>query len=597
MSLLTSLTRYSMAVVGSGVYEKKFRTLETQLSNVAARRIVGLGISARIETLNAVAGLMSAHNLYLRTCSALLDRSLRATRSSIKNRLEKWLSRAYAITSWKPEIVKVTPATVRLARTSTVGIKEVDVKEEWFCSLLQGVPHIPERFTVPSIFYTEADEINSDMEMKEKTYNFRNVNTWYEAGLQVLHASGWGPECAVADIFNTTRALPPKGKKEAQFVIGNFEMMDWIDTPDFGYSNDIPLPDLSKPADIEVVTFLEKSYAYSCLTFTHPEGEITCQGWVFGWDNTPVIPVYVHEFAILHALSFLLRELKKGANFSPSIIHVRAGRNLDCLRLLRWFNEGFFGLQSAAGSALIGVIREIMEILPCHLLLSSSDGGKWFRGEIDKIGTPLSFIEGTRRRLLKGVIESDSAEMLSRVPRVPLTRDEIMERVQCRYENDEILALKLLAMKGSASCALYVEWQLSRAIIKRTFVELYFNRRQQVTLASILTGTRFKYFPGRGEEEGGGLLQTLCPHCGEVDSIPHLISHFGKPVPPNSPEELVGYLAGLAQTGSTVNPHIPTPSRPLMATEIDLDMEEGCSEADSDLQELLFDRAGESSEQ
>ena len=56
------------------------------------------------------------------------------------------------------------------------------------------------------MFYTEADEINFDMETKEITYDSRNANTWYEVGLQILHALGWGPECAVADILNNEGA-------------------------------------------------------------------------------------------------------------------------------------------------------------------------------------------------------------------------------------------------------------------------------------------------------------------------------------------------------------------------------------------------------
>ena len=157
-------------------------------------------------------------------------------------------------------------------------------------------------------------------------------------------------------------------------------MTDWIEAPDFGFSTSMPSPDSSKPSDIEVVTFFERNYACSCLVFDSPGGDLISQGWIFGSGNTPVFPVYVYEFAILHSLPFLLRELKgEEMNFAPATIHVRARRNLDCHRLLRWFNEGFFGLQSAAGSALIGIIGEHMEVLPCHPVLSSSEGGTRFK--------------------------------------------------------------------------------------------------------------------------------------------------------------------------------------------------------------------------
>ena len=95
----------------------------------------------------------------------------------------------------------------------------------------------------------------------------------------------------------------------------------------------------------------------------------------------------------------------------------------------------------------------------CHVIsfYQVARGERGLR-EIDGVGAPLNFVGGTRRRLLRGVIEGDSAETPSRVPRAPLTREEIMDRIQCRYENDEISAFRLLATKGSAPCTLCVEW-------------------------------------------------------------------------------------------------------------------------------------------
>ena len=66
-ALLVSLTRYGFVTVGSGAYESDMKTLETRHTNLAARRVLGLGTTARLETLFATADLLSAHNLYIRS--------------------------------------------------------------------------------------------------------------------------------------------------------------------------------------------------------------------------------------------------------------------------------------------------------------------------------------------------------------------------------------------------------------------------------------------------------------------------------------------------------------------------------------------------
>ena len=83
----------------------------------------------------------------------------------------------------------------------------------------------------------------------------------------MLYASGWGPECAVAETLNTTRVLPPIGKRDAQIIIGGFDAMDWLETPDYGITNNIPLPDTSNTWNVEVATFFEEGYAFSCSVF------------------------------------------------------------------------------------------------------------------------------------------------------------------------------------------------------------------------------------------------------------------------------------------------------------------------------------------
>ena len=99
-ALLASLSRYGLAVVGSGAYEKDLCFMEARHANIAARRILGVGRSARIGTMMAIAGTQSVHNLYIKSCAAMLDRCLRAINSSIGERMSRWSGEQFGVPDW-----------------------------------------------------------------------------------------------------------------------------------------------------------------------------------------------------------------------------------------------------------------------------------------------------------------------------------------------------------------------------------------------------------------------------------------------------------------------------------------------------------------
>ena len=70
---------------------------------------------------------------------------------------------------------------------------------------------------------------------------------------------------------------------------------------------------------------------------------------------------------------------------------------------------------------------------------------------------------------------------------------------------------------------------------------------------------------------GSAPLPTICPKCGEIDSIQHLLQNHLKSTPPEPPEELVEFLVCLAKEACVANPHIPTPARFQETYEIELD--------------------------
>ena len=161
------------------------------------------------------------------------------------------------------------------------------------------------------------------------------------------------------------------------------------------------------------------------------------------------------------------------------------------------------------------------------------------------------------------------------------------ERLIRRYEREEQRCFLLLAQNGSISCTLFTEWGLTRAIITSALQELFYDRRLQVTLASILVGARFKLFDAL---IGGGYarLLTQCRLCGECGSPAHPLTRAKVDGPPVNPEELVQFLVTVAQSTDVLNPQLSTPWMPEPSAELDLEMELSLSGEQDDNDSLSF---------
>ena len=108
-TLLVSLLRYGLAVTGSMSCEQSPSRLDVAVINVAARRILGVNISARLPTLLAPAGLKSIRNFYRQHCAEVLDSAFRVANSAIRGRLLPQSVRMYGATSWSSEINVLSP--------------------------------------------------------------------------------------------------------------------------------------------------------------------------------------------------------------------------------------------------------------------------------------------------------------------------------------------------------------------------------------------------------------------------------------------------------------------------------------------------------
>ena len=238
------------------------------------------------------------------------------------------------------------------------------------------------------------------------------------------------------------------------------------------------------------------------------------------------------------------------------------------------------GLESAAASQLISSLGDLATLLPCPMVLSCVEWSSVEVGRVDRLDDPVSVIEGTKQRLIRGIIGSGARKFLSRIPRIPLTCNEVKTRLILRHERDERRAIYLLAQLGSVSTRLVYEWGLTRGLIKEALRELCHNRGLQVTPGTILTGARFKCFDSA--YAGEGLAPTICRKCFIVgDSIQHMLVCYELGVVPKDEDGLLVFLQKLARETVVRNPNVPL-KMSSGATQMS-NTEMGCDPAEQDV--------------
>ena len=145
----------------------------------------------------------------------MLDRGLRVPPCSLQARLNRWSEEVYGISSWRSAPTRLSLPSLAAPRIWELDGVERHVHETWLCSLLQARPSLPGRFVVPSMFVTNAPEINAAPTAKDQVYNFRGCAAWYNVGLQILSRAGRRPDRAAAEPLETGRLLPPKFRRRA----------------------------------------------------------------------------------------------------------------------------------------------------------------------------------------------------------------------------------------------------------------------------------------------------------------------------------------------------------------------------------------------
>ena len=86
-ALIESLFNYGLTAIGPAAPTDEFGSIDKKLLNPAARRVTGVGYSARREVIYPLTNIRSARNHYLLKVANVMDRTLRASRTQAQRRM------------------------------------------------------------------------------------------------------------------------------------------------------------------------------------------------------------------------------------------------------------------------------------------------------------------------------------------------------------------------------------------------------------------------------------------------------------------------------------------------------------------------------
>ena len=573
-SLAISLLRYGFVVTGSGMPDTQLRRLNTLLLNPLARRIVGVGPSARLSVLFAMAGILNSFNLFIQQCSETLNLILRASGSSARRGTIERLGQIYEVPSWTAQ-----PQHLELDRAQSpligyLRFLDYDVEESWMFQLLTVTPRLPPKYWVRSVYHADAKEIGSKPNLLSLTYTFQGASSWLDIAVQTLTASGWRPDCTVDSELDLTKILPPRPELGKIHVSTEYPFIppeqERTKQTTHGANVVRETANASTQLTIYAGAFYQEGFGASVACFCPPDGIPRTQSWGLGFDLvSKEPPTFVLEASVLHAL--LLAETLITRKPDPLLnISILAGTKRTCLHLANWQRCGKLALESAAAEEIVKVWHRLNKAPLCGVQLQALP---WtvFEGKGPWDSSVGCLLKAAAARFFQTGIPLAKTKWGERIARIPWTTKELKRHLKRRYRDDERAALELLAMGGSIAGANYCQMGLNRAILKETLRRLHHNRRHQVVLANIVCATRFKFF-----DETGSLLQVRCPNgCGNVDSLDHLLEchNMGQISPESTFDEKVSFLSATAVKTARNCPALPTPI-PTTAVRPPLEMDE-----------------------
>ena len=159
-AIITSLSRYGLAVVGSCCPDGTANRMDPAIINTAARRISGLPVSARIEVLHFLAGTHSFRNLYIRRCAASLHQVLLSYDGAARKRLVADILAISRVSQIPPAVEPVAFDIAKTFLTDSPGLPTFLLQQtKWMRNYYHKIPSL-EGIQVPTSTYAvHATEI------------------------------------------------------------------------------------------------------------------------------------------------------------------------------------------------------------------------------------------------------------------------------------------------------------------------------------------------------------------------------------------------------------------------------------------------------
>ena len=527
--------------------------------NIAARKIGGLSRSTRIESLHFAVGTATVYNLYVYHCAAFLDACLRAANSSINDRLRIELREYYNVPNFELEDVQIQIPVKEIS--TEMGYMTPSAHWEhtfWFCRRRRHALHLGDQYEIPSMYVSNADEVNKSAFYRLQTYTFNNTHAWLDVAIQVLQRIRWVPECSRPHDLNIAKLLPPAYTHKHLHIYGDGGTW-YRDAPDAIEDESSNRKDGAILYVHAGVIIINQMGITACVITTNKK--ILYRGlYVHGRIITPEPPAYLSEAAVLQGMRTLHGWMRNNPNTVASIknIRMRAGSPITIHALANWFQTGELHLESAAASPLAEDIDRLEYWLQQDLWLESFTLSAQL-GDVEHMPWRSKELLRIAEEFRTHALPKLGSPWSHSLPLIPLTKSEVSELLKKQQQEDETLALRQLGELDSVSAKIILRLKLTREIITTVLSRLRMRHAEQVNLLSILCGTRFKYY------YQGTLLPTWCPNtfggttCARNDSFEHLLICYDLRRHMKQGPEAVDFLILMAKRTKPPGPQRPRP--------------------------------------
>ena len=119
------------------------------------------------------------------------------------------MCREFGLPAWVVETQEVHAILLAEERIGELKYLGFDAQESWMIRLMQARPDVSRGVTAPSVFHSSAVEMRGQPLLYVGAYAYREAQSWYGVGLQILLASGWWPDCAIVAELYVLKTSPP----------------------------------------------------------------------------------------------------------------------------------------------------------------------------------------------------------------------------------------------------------------------------------------------------------------------------------------------------------------------------------------------------